>query len=65
MTMLASPPPATIEPDDIPKMDGLFELVDDRLVEKNMSFLSGATCVKLNDHSRFLHPNEATGNPGE
>jgi Uma2 family endonuclease len=46
MTMLA-PPPSAIEPDDIPKMDGLFELVDDQLVEKHRSFLSGATCVKL------------------
>jgi len=48
MTLLAPPPaPPTIDPDDIPNMDGLFELVDDQLVVKQMSFLSGATCVNL------------------
>jgi Uma2 family endonuclease len=47
MTMLAASPASTIDPDDIPKMDGLFELVDGQLVEKQMSFLSGAACVKL------------------
>ncbi len=45
MTMLAAPP--NISPDDIPKMDGLFELVDDQLIEKHMSFKSGATAVTL------------------
>ncbi len=47
MTMLAAPPVTTISPDDIPNMDGLFELVDDRLVEKQMSFQSGETTVNL------------------
>jgi Uma2 family endonuclease len=44
MTLLASPPvKSRITPDDILKMDGLFELVDGQPVEKHMSALSGKT----------------------
>jgi len=47
MTMLEAPPVAGISPDDIPNMDGLFELVKGRLVEKKMSSRSGISTVKL------------------
>jgi Uma2 family endonuclease len=47
MTMLDIAPVAGISPDDIPNMDGLFELVHGRLVEKQMSSKSGIATVKL------------------
>jgi hypothetical protein len=44
MTLLAqSPVSSSITPDDILKMDGLFELVDGQPVEKRMSALAGKT----------------------
>jgi Uma2 family endonuclease len=35
------------EPDDLLMMDGLFELVDGRLVEKHMSFIGGKTATRV------------------
>jgi Uma2 family endonuclease len=43
MAMLANP----ISPDDVARMDGLFELVDDHLVEKHRGFRSGVAVVRL------------------
>jgi Uma2 family endonuclease len=42
----ARPASRDVAPDDLLMMDGLFELVDGRLVEKHMSFEAGDTAVK-------------------
>ncbi len=48
MTLLAPPHSSSrVTPDDLLKMNGLFELVDGQLSEKQMSFLSGKTVTNL------------------
>ena len=43
----ASPVAEEIFPDDLHSMDGLFELVDGRLVEKHLSFKGGKTATRV------------------
>jgi Uma2 family endonuclease len=47
MSLLESPPLAAFTPDDVLKMDGPYELVDGRLVEKQMSALAGKTATRF------------------